>query len=172
MDHHLDGYATDTLTINGMSTVDGMLTASTTHSLVRQMNSVRVDLAIMQRAANQHNNSSTETIMSGATGQLKLIPFAGNDYNDKDISGTTKQIKLYVRWNTTKDMVERFLILKDAYNYVVAGNEELRDACYINQEELYYLEKLNEYLDIFHATTLFCVLKGKKACNQMDSISK
>lgn len=59
------------------------------------------------------------------------------------------------RWNTTKDMVERFLILKDAYNHVVAGNEELRDACYINQEELHYLEKLNDYLDIFHATTLF-----------------
>lgn len=59
------------------------------------------------------------------------------------------------RWNTTKDMVERFLILKDAYNHVVAGSEELRDACYINQEELQYLEKLNDYLDIFYATTLF-----------------
>ncbi|KAG2191820.1 hypothetical protein INT46_005036 [Mucor plumbeus] len=52
-------------------------------------------------------------------------------------------------------MVERFLILKDAYNHVVAGTEELRDACYINQEELQYLEKLNDYLDIFYATTLF-----------------
>lgn len=90
---HLDGYPTDALTIDGMSTVDGMSTASTTHSLVRQMNSVSVDPAIMQRVAKQHNDNSAETIMSGTTGQLIPIPFAGNDYNDKDISGTTKQIK-------------------------------------------------------------------------------
>lgn len=83
-----------------MSTVDGMSIASTTHSLVRQMNSVSVDPAVMQRAAKQHNDdSSTETIMSRTTGQLIPIPFAGNDDNDKDISGTTKQIKSW--WGAT-----------------------------------------------------------------------
>ena len=71
---HLDGYPTDALTIDGMSTVDGMSTASTTHSLVRQMNSVSVDPAIMQRVAKQHNDNSAETIMSGTTGQLIPIP--------------------------------------------------------------------------------------------------
>lgn len=59
------------------------------------------------------------------------------------------------RWNTCKDMVERFIILKDAYNHVVAGNEELRKLCYINEEEFKYLEILNDYLEIFHVTTLF-----------------
>ena len=41
------------------------------------------------------------------------------------------------RWNTCKDMVERFIILKDAYNHVVAGDEKLRKLCYINEEFKY-----------------------------------
>jgi hypothetical protein len=59
------------------------------------------------------------------------------------------------RWNTCKNMVERFIILKDAYNHVVAGDEKLRKLCYINEEEFKYLVILNDYLEIFHATTLF-----------------
>ena len=52
-------------------------------------------------------------------------------------------------------MIEIFLILKDAYNHVIPGSEELKDACYINQEGLQYLERLGDYRNIFHATTLF-----------------
>ncbi|KAG2199608.1 hypothetical protein INT46_002449 [Mucor plumbeus] len=86
-------YDTDVLVVDGMSTVDGLSTASTTRTLVQQLNNVSMSSTTMQRAARQHNDSSTETIMSGTTGQLIPIPFAGNDYNDRNISGTIKQTK-------------------------------------------------------------------------------
>jgi hypothetical protein len=51
-------------------------------------------------------------------------------------------------------MVERSIILKDAYNHVVAGDEKLKKMCYINEEFKYWVT-LNDYLEIFYATALF-----------------
>ena len=43
-------------------------------------------------------------------------------------------------------MLEKFSILKNAYNHVVIGDEKLRKLCYINEEEFKYLVILNDYL--------------------------
>ena len=61
------------------------------------------------------------------------------------------------RWNSTKYMIDRFLLLEDAYLMTINGcpDENIRNLCSLTNNQILYIKKVNGLLSVFEYTTLW-----------------
>ena len=61
------------------------------------------------------------------------------------------------RWNSTKYMIDRFLLLEDAYLMTINGclDKNIRKLCSLTNNQILYIKKVNELLSVFEYTTLW-----------------
>ncbi|GAA5811624.1 hypothetical protein MFLAVUS_005064 [Mucor flavus] len=57
------------------------------------------------------------------------------------------------RWNSTKDMIGCFLVVKQAYDHAINQDDSIREVCVLTSEDVKYLEILDSLLTIFEAVT-------------------
>lgn len=62
-------------------------------------------------------------------------------------------IDCQTRWNSTKVMIDRFLILKEAYRLTINSEDELREDCSLNNAQIEYIINIQKILTKFENIT-------------------
>ncbi|KAG2211387.1 hypothetical protein INT46_001618 [Mucor plumbeus] len=59
------------------------------------------------------------------------------------------------RWNSTKNMIDRFLAVKEAYKLKINSDDDARKNCSLNDEQIQYITIVNEVLSKFEKITVW-----------------
>ena len=59
------------------------------------------------------------------------------------------------RWHSTKHMIDRFLVVKEAYRLTVNSDDDIRENCSLNDEQIQYITIVNEVLTKFEKITVW-----------------
>lgn len=73
----------------------------------------------------------------------------------KNLPNLTLIVDCKTRWNSTKQMIDRFEVLEEAYIMTInsATDQKVRDSCSLNCEEIQYIKKVNTLLACFDDIT-------------------